>query len=55
MNKGCFRLFVIIRRKRYHAQYANNIDRVPVNKGCFRLFVIIRRKRYQEQYANNVF
>ena len=37
MNKGCFRLFAIIRRKRYQEQYANNIDRVPVNRavsGC---------------------
>ena len=32
LNKGCFRLFVIIRRKRYQEQYANNIDRVPVNR-----------------------
>ena len=32
LNKGCFRLFVIIRRKQYQEQYANNVGRVPVNR-----------------------
>ena len=35
LKKACFRLFVIIRRKRYQEQYANNVGRVRVNRAVF--------------------